>query len=217
MKSCLYFFLFICFTLLFPYWFPLFYLFFSWPSLIEPLSFQIWWWAKKIISRSCGLRFCCCLFFCVCFSFVCFLVRKFFFLFKNTNLEVCIIISHFKKKNSGLFWSGVQNLGNNPKSRKWQTHLKMNYRWCIWSWYRFEGEVLGRVSTQSSHLALKWRRCRVAGYSAPLEGSPGRQAGLGGGICVEMVLLCSSILQEAVGSLLLCLSVSWIAKNMIIL
>ena len=141
-------------------------------------------------------------FFCVCFLFVCFLVRKFFFLFKNTNLEalsLCIIISHFKKKNSGLFWSGVQSLvkwsevsqscptlcnpvdgsppgswsmgfsrqeywsglpfpstgdllnpliepgspalqtdtlpseplgslGNNPKSRKWQTHSEMNYR-----------------------------------------------------------------------------------------
>lgn len=36
-------------------------------------------------------------------------------------------------------------------------------------------------------------------YPASLEGSPGRQAGLSRGICVEMVLLCSSILHEAVG------------------
>ena len=147
-KFCLYFSLFTCFTLLFLYWFPLFYLFFSWPSLMEPLSFQIWWWAKTIISRSWGLRFC----YCLCVFFVCLLFgQEFFFLFKNTNLEalsLCIIISHFKKKNSGLFWSGVQSLGNNPKGRKWQTHSEMNYQWYIWSWFRFWGrEALGRVST----------------------------------------------------------------------
>ena len=147
-KFCLYFSLFICFTLFFLYWFPLFYLFFSWPSLMEPLSFQIWWWAKTIIQV---LGFKVLLLFVCVFRLFAFWSGIFFFLFKNTNLEALslyIIISHFKKKNSGLFWSGVQSLGNNPKSRKWQTHSEMNYQWYIWSRYRFWGrEALGRVST----------------------------------------------------------------------